>query len=75
MGHQPSIVSKVLDLEPGSAHGDAQGLGFVASGHRATVVVAQNDYRHALQTWLEHALTLHVKIISIDQGKHRETSR
>ena len=72
MGDQPRIIGKVLDLEPGSAHGDAQGLGFVASGYRASVVVAQHDDWHTLQPGLEHALTTHVEVVPIYQCVHSE---
>ena len=45
-------------------------FGLVTARNDATVVVGQNNHRAAVQTWIEHPLTTHEKVVAIGQGKH-----
>ena len=53
------------DLEQGSAHGDAQGLGFVGAGHGATVVVGQHDDGFSVQFRTENAFAGSVEVVAV----------
>src|SRR5665647_3287923 len=60
----------MLDLAPRCPHGNAQRLGFVRAGNRATVVVAEYHHRATIQAWAKYPLAAHKKVVSIHQRIH-----
>ena len=67
-GHDAVLLERVLDLEIRCAHFD-EGLGVVAVGDHAAVVVAQNHNRGSGQVWAEHAFATSVETIAINQSE------
>ena len=57
------------DFELGIAHLDAEGLGFVAAGDHAAVVVAQDDDGASVQRGLKDALAGGVEIVAIHEAE------
>ena len=51
--------------EIGTSHFNTKFLGFIASGHNATVIIAQHHYRLMIEPWFEQSLTGAVKIITV----------
>ncbi len=60
----------LLDLEIRVAHLEAEGLGLVAAGDHAAVIVGQHDDRAVAQRGVEYPLARRIKVIAIHQGKH-----
>ena len=69
-GDEAGLLFQVADLEEGRAHLDAQGLGFVAAGNRAAVVVGQDHDRAAVQAWLEDALATRIEVVAVEKRDH-----
>src|SRR5690606_13017272 len=70
-GERDDSVSagEILQLMPGGAHGDADGLGLGGAGHHAAVVVGQDHHRLADQARLEELLAGRVEVVAVDQGE------
>ncbi|MNG03982.1 hypothetical protein D3C84_870860 [compost metagenome] len=64
------LLQLVLDLEIRLAHLH-EGLGIVAAGDHAAVIVAQHNDGHAGQVRAEHSFATGVEAVAIDQGKNR----
>ena len=61
----------ILDLEIRVAHLDAERLGFVGAGHRASVVVRQHDDRFPVQVRTENPFAGSEEIVAVGEGVHR----
>lgn len=69
-GDEAGLLFQVADLEEGRAHLDAQGLGFVAAGDGAAVVVGQDHDRAAVQAGLKDALAARVEVVAVEERNH-----
>ena len=63
-------LDQVADLEIRIAHLEAEGLGLVAAGDDAAVVVGEHDHRPVDDRRVEDPLARRIEIIAIDQGEH-----